>query len=343
MRAELSELARIAAFDVPVMLAGETGTGKSLVARQLHNASARSDKPFVHVNCGAIPESLIEAELFGAEAGAFTGAKSRRIGRFEAADGGTLFLDELDSMPLACQVRLLVALQEKHITRLGSNSPIPVDVRVIAAMGRDPFQAIDAGDLREDLYYRIAVFSARLPALRERREDIPLLATHFLEQTRARYRLPPLRLSETALDHLSAHDWPGNVRELGNTLDRAALLARDGVIERIDFQGRRTPGSAATEAGVLPALELAARRLVDAMEAERVPRALESADAMRAVLLLELAHRLGGRDQAYLFLGQDALVRNRNHNRAFGREVGRLTELADALEEDLRAELAALR
>lgn len=340
MRAELGELARIATFDVPVMLAGETGTGKSLVARQLHHASARAAQPFVHVNCGAIPESLIEAELFGAEAGAFTGAKARRIGRFEDADGGTLFLDELDSMPLACQVRLLVALQEGHITRLGSNDPVSVDVRVIAAMGRDPFEAIDAGDLREDLYYRIAVFVARLPALRERREDIALLATHFLEQTRKRYRLPPLRLSEAALDALTAHDWPGNVRELGNTLDRAALLARDGEITRVDFQGRR--GATATSdagAGAVGPLVMTARRLAAAMEDGKADASLDIANALRGALLLELVRRHGSREAAYKAIGQEALVRNRNHNRAFQRETRALDGLLASLGESLPAEL----
>ncbi|MCB9763209.1 MAG: sigma 54-interacting transcriptional regulator [Alphaproteobacteria bacterium] len=228
---KLTELARVARFDAPILLMGETGTGKSMLARRVHAASARSGQAFVHVNCGALPEALIEAELFGAEEGAFTGARSR-AGRFEAARGGTLFLDELNSMPEACQVKLLVALQEKQITRLGSSRPIPVDARVIGAMN----DLGATGGLREDLYYRLAVFPIRVPPLRERREDIPLLARMVLERTRSRWGLPELRLSTRALAQLDAHPWPGNVRELENVLDRAALLATDGVIESLELR-----------------------------------------------------------------------------------------------------------
>ncbi|MFT7521006.1 MAG: transcriptional regulator with GAF, ATPase, and Fis domain, partial [Kiritimatiellia bacterium] len=268
MQATLGELARVAKFDVPVLLTGETGTGKSLVARQLHAASPRSHMPFIHVNCGALPEALIVAELFGAEHGAYTGTKGRRIGRFEAANGGTLFLDELDAMPLDCQVKLLVALQERRVTRLGSNTPIDVDVRLIAATNRDPHQAILNGVLREDLYYRLAVFVSHLLPLRERPEDIALLTEHFLRQTRERYHLPPIRLAAAAQRTLLSHDWPGNVRELVNTLDRAALLSEDGVIEQLRIHRSSSSSSTPTASGSFTfsdALRQAASLLVTAM------------------------------------------------------------------------------
>ena len=242
---ELAELARVAQFDAPILLTGETGTGKSFIARKVHAASNRSDKPFVHVNCGAIPESLLEGELFGTTKGAFTGATERE-GRFEAADGGTLFLDELDAMPMACQVKLLVALQERWVTRLGANQRIDVDVRIIAAMNRDPFELIEQDKLREDLYYRLAVILTRIPPLRERPEDIPLLAQSVLARSQARYGLPPVRLGDEAAEQLLAHAWPGNVRELENALDRAALTARQGVIESVRLRERARPSLAPT-------------------------------------------------------------------------------------------------
>ena len=247
LREELAELARVARFDAPILLTGETGTGKSFIARKVHQASNRRDKPFVHVNCGAIPESLLEGELFGTTKGAFTGATERE-GRFEAAHGGTLFLDELDAMPMACQVKLLVAIQERWVTRLGSNRRVDVDVRIIAAMNRDPFELIETDKLREDLYYRLAVILTRIPPLRERPEDIPLLAQSVLARTQARYGLPPVRLGDDALDQLLAHAWPGNVRELENSLDRAALTARDGVIEQVKLRSRG-PSSSPAPAG----------------------------------------------------------------------------------------------
>jgi DNA-binding NtrC family response regulator len=339
MQAELQELGRIARFDVSVLLTGETGTGKSLVAKQLHAASARRAGPFVHINCGALPENLIEAELFGAEAGAFTGAQSRRLGKFEAARGGTVFLDELDTMPLPCQVKLLVALQERRIQRLGANTTIPIDVRVVAAMGSDPFEAIDSGRLREDLYYRLAVFVARLPALRERAEDVPLLARHFLAEASQRYGLAPPVLSEAALDQLTQHTWPGNVRELANTIDRAALLARNGRIESVQLRGlRRTrpaaAGSAPT-AGVLEDLARTATAMVEAMERRPELRRLETADVLRGAVLLEATHQRGSVEEALVWLGLESQVRNRNHHRLLRREADKLRQLAAALDQEL--------
>ncbi len=175
-----------------------------------------------------MPESLLEGELFGSEAGAYTGSRGRRIGRFEAASGGTIFLDEIDTMPISGQVKLLVALQERTITRLGSNEPVRLDVRVIAATNADPQAAIAAGRLREDLYFRLAGAALEIPPLSARPEDIPVLAQHILAATVARHGLDPIRLSRRALDRLCAYSWPGNVRELEHVLDRAALLAGDG-------------------------------------------------------------------------------------------------------------------
>jgi len=341
LRAELTELARIARFDVSVLLTGETGTGKSFIARKLHEASDRASGPFIHVNCGAIPEPLIESELFGHKKGSFTGANADKVGKFEAAEGGTLFLDELGSMPLSCQVKLLVVLQEKTITRLGENRSRDINVRVIAAMGTNPFEAIDEGRLREDLYYRIAVFVSNLPPLRRRPEDIPLLASHFLEQSRTRYRLPPIRLSDPALETLLSHDWPGNVRELANTLDRAALLARDGIIESISLQTRSRRRSAEAS-GLLDLLQQTARSMVQAMGTYPELHAYETADLLRSTLLLEAVLQQGGKDAGFAWLGLDSLVKNRNHHRAFRREASRLKLLSETLDEPLNADIAAL-
>ena len=322
MHAALSELARIARFDVSVLLTGETGTGKSLIARRLHAASPRAAGPFVHINCGAIPEALLESELFGHKKGAFTGASADRIGKFEAANGGTLFLDELGSMPLTCQVKLLVALQERAITRLGDSGTVPVDVRVVAAMNTDPSVAIASGTLREDLYYRLAVFVARLPPLRERMEDIPLLARHILENTCARYNLPPLRLSDAALDDLLSHPWPGNVRELENALDRAAVLSRDGTIERIFRQGAHAVSAAApAPRDLVGALEAAAQQLVGELQARDELQDKQTLEVFRGLVLLQAISATGSREDAFRLLGMANLLANRNHHRRLKKEL----------------------
>jgi len=247
LRESLGELKRVATFDVPVLLWGETGTGKSFIARKLHEASKRSGRPFVHVNCAALPGELAESELFGAEAGAFTGARQSRRGKFEAARGGTLFLDEIDLMSIDVQAKLLIAVQDRVVTPLGGNREIEVDVRIIAAMSTDPEDAISENRLREELYYRLATIETYIPPLRERPQDIPLLARNALEMARRQFELPEARLSSPALQQLLAHDWPGNVRELENTLDRAALLSRDGLIEHLQLRKRRRGGTASQE------------------------------------------------------------------------------------------------
>ncbi|WP_399685349.1 sigma-54-dependent transcriptional regulator [Xenophilus sp.] len=213
----------LAATPADVVIYGETGTGKDLVARCLHDRSRRRDGNFVPVNCGGLPENLVDSELFGHEAGAFTGALKRRIGKFEHADGGTLFLDEIESMPLAVQVKLLRALQERSIERVGSNQAVPVDCRVVAASKTDLREASEAGRFRADLYYRLGVAFIELPPLRERREDIPLLFEHFTLQAAQRYGQSAPVPDTQALSALLGHAWPGNVRELRNVADRFVL------------------------------------------------------------------------------------------------------------------------
>ena len=220
LRRQILELARTS---VNVLIRGDTGSGKEQVARCLHDFSSRVAKPFVAVNCAAIPEHLFESELFGHESGAFTGAQGKRIGRIEHADGGTLFLDEVESLPLAQQVKLLRVLQEKTLERLGSNRSIKVDLRVISAAKPDLLEEVRSGRFREDLFYRLNVASVRIPPLRERREDIPLLFEHFVGQTARSHAREATPLLPSELAWLLSHDWPGNVRELINAAQRHAL------------------------------------------------------------------------------------------------------------------------
>ena len=208
--------------DVDVLIWGETGTGKELVARALHQSSPRANAPFVPVNCAALPETLIESELFGHVKGAFTGAHDARVGKFEHANGGTLFLDEIESMPVELQGRLLRVLEDRKIVRLGSNSEIPVDVRVLAATKTD-LQETGSEEFREDLYYRLNVLTINIPPLRDRAEDIPLLMAHFLDQAAIRFKRPVQTLSPEQIHLLTSHAWPGNVRELKNSAMRLAL------------------------------------------------------------------------------------------------------------------------
>jgi DNA-binding NtrC family response regulator len=228
-------LRRAAASRATVLICGESGTGKELAARALHELGPRSGGPFVAVNCAGIPETLIESELFGHERGAFTDARERRIGRFEAASGGTLFLDEIGELAAPVQAKLLRALQERQIDRVGGSAPVPVDVRVIAATHRDLEQEVEAGRFRADLYYRIHVVTLALPPLRERREDIRLLAEHFLTHARAEAGRGPVRIAPRALAALERHPWPGNARELANALERAVALSDRDVLEVEDL------------------------------------------------------------------------------------------------------------
>jgi DNA-binding NtrC family response regulator len=227
MEAMLALARRVAKTDATVLIEGETGTGKELLAKFLHRESGRASGPFVAVNCAALPESLIESELFGHEKGAFTGANGRRAGRFEAATGGTLLLDEVTEIPLGLQAKLLRALQEGEVTRVGSSHPISVDVRVIAVTNRDLRHEVADGRFRQDLFYRLNVVSLSPPALRDRAGDLPLLARHFLLKYAAEYHSRAEGFRPEAMQKLLAHPWPGNVRELENVIQRAVILCGD--------------------------------------------------------------------------------------------------------------------
>jgi two-component system response regulator AtoC len=225
----------VANSNATVLITGETGTGKELVARAIHSQSQRHDKPFIAVSCAALPETLLESELFGHEKGAFTGAYAQKKGKFEIANHGTLFLDEIGEMSANIQVHLLRVLEEKEFTRVGGNEPIKVDVRVISATNRDMKEAVAKGQFREDLYYRLNVVNIELPPLRERREDIPLLAQHFLKKFALENKKEVTDFSPEATDFLLRYDWPGNVRELENAIERAVILAKKPVIEIDDL------------------------------------------------------------------------------------------------------------
>lgn len=220
----------VACTDATVLIRGESGVGKELIADAIHLNSHRKDMPLVKVNCAALPENLIESELFGHEKGAFTGAISQRIGRFEASQGGTIFLDELGEIPLSTQVKLLRVIQQREIERVGSLKPVKVDVRIVCATNRNLEDMISKGLFREDLYYRINVFPLYLPSLRERVNDIPVLANHFIEKFNKRHGRNIKRITSMAIDMLMVYHWPGNIRELENCIERACILSNDGVI-----------------------------------------------------------------------------------------------------------------
>ncbi len=223
-------IGQVAASEATVLVRGESGTGKELVVNAIHENSSRARGPLLKVNCAAIPETLLESELFGHEKGAFTNAMYRRIGRFEEAHGGTLFLDEIAELAPALQAKLLRAVQERSITRLGTNTPTPVDIRLITATAKNLEAAVARGEFREDLYYRLNVVTITLPALRERKQDVPTLVQHFLQRS-----AKPVSITPAALALLCGHHWPGNVRELENTMARALVLARGPVIDRDDI------------------------------------------------------------------------------------------------------------
>jgi len=230
-----SLIARAGPTDANVLILGENGTGKELVARALHRASLRAERAMVTVDLGAISEELIDSELFGHVKGAFTDARADRVGRIEAADGGTLFLDEIGNLPLHLQPKLLTALEQRKVTPVGANKPVPVDIRVIAATNMSRDRLTDEGYFRQDLLFRLNTVEIDLPPLRERREDIPLLVAHFLALYARRYDRPPPELSEAARDALTAHDWPGNVRALRHAVERAVILSNGGPLQPDDF------------------------------------------------------------------------------------------------------------
>ena len=257
--------------DITVLVRGESGTGKELVARSFHLNSLRKNGPFVAVDCAAIPETLVESELFGHERGAFTGATTQRMGAFERADRGTILLDEIGDMPYALQAKLLRVLQEREIQRLGGTASIAVDIRVVTATNKDLERAVEAGEFRQDLYYRIAAFPIVIPPLRERREDIPLLARHLLDKHAARADKSISGISTAAMRLLLQYDWPGNVRELENAIERAVLLETAAVLQAGSLPPRLAPiiaaaGERSTAAAVLPLAEVERQALVHALE-----------------------------------------------------------------------------
>lgn len=273
MRRVLEIAAQVARRDSTVLLTGESGTGKELLAKAIHQNGLREGKPFIAVNCAALPETLAESELFGHRKGAFTGAVSDRAGKFEAANEGTVFLDEVGELPLNLQVKLLRAIQEREIDKIGNPHPVKINVRIVAATNRNLKNLVEDGEFREDLYYRLSVVTIEIPPLRERREDIPLLAQHFLGELRVRYRLPQLALSDEAMDRLCQYDWPGNVRELQNVIERLVVLATGYVINEPDLpeEIRRTEARIGSINLRLPEEGIN----LDAVEKELLLRALE--------------------------------------------------------------------
>jgi transcriptional regulator with GAF, ATPase, and Fis domain len=271
LRKVLFQVDLVADTDATVLVTGESGTGKELVARAIHERSRRRQRPLVTVNCAAIPETLVESELFGHTKGAFTGAVHDRPGRFEAAQGGTLMLDEIGEVPLAMQPKLLHVLQEKEFERVGETRARKIDVRIVAATNRDLAAEVEAGRFRGDLFYRLNVFPIENPPLRDRREDIPLLAEHFIHSSARRLHREPPRLTEAALRQLTTRDWPGNIRELENVIERAVILARDG-------QLRFEPGpAAATPPPPSPSspLPLLSRAAIEKHQRDAIVAALE--------------------------------------------------------------------
>src|SRR5918993_898947 len=243
----VAEAQRVAQTDATVLLLGESGTGKELFARAIHHLSPRRDKAFVAFNCAAIPETLIETELFGHERGAFTGASERRLGKFELASNGTVFLDEVGELPMAAQGKLLRVIEEKVVDRIGGRAPVPVNVRVVAATNRDLRGAVDRGEFRSDLYFRLAVFPLEIPALRERGSDVVLLAKHFAAQLGKELRGREVSLSDEACNELINHHWPGNVRELENAIERACILSDSLILEPADLGLREKAAAADVE------------------------------------------------------------------------------------------------
>ncbi len=268
MAATREKISKLARSQAPVYISGESGTGKELAARLIHTLGPRHDRPFVPVNCGAIPEELMESEFFGHRKGSFTGAVADKAGLFQAADGGTLFLDEVADLPLHMQVKLLRAIQEKAVRPVGAQQEVPVDVRILSATHKDLAALVQAGRFRQDLFYRINVIELHLPSLRERREDIPLLAAHILQRLAETQGLPCPRLSAEALAGLQAYAFPGNVRELENILERALTLCEGGCIGLEDLQLPQAP--AAAETG-----HLSLEPYLDRIEKETILQALQ--------------------------------------------------------------------
>jgi Nif-specific regulatory protein len=289
MRQVYEQIARVAHANTTVLIRGESGTGKELIAHAIHYSSPRAKKPFVKVSCAALPDSLIESELFGYEKGAFTGAESRKKGRFELAEGGTLFLDEIGDINLSTQVKLLRVLQEREFERLGGTEAVKANVRLIAATNQDLEKAIAAGAFREDLHYRLNVFTIGVPPLRERKPDIPLLTDHFLEKYSIEHGHHIKRISTPAIDMLMSYHWPGNVRELENAIERAVLVCDGNVIHP-----HHLPPTLQTAEASGTVADVSLADAVDAYEKTLIQDALKTArgNSSRAAKLLHSTERI---------------------------------------------------
>lgn len=280
-------IGQVAPTNATVLITGESGTGKELVARAIYQNSPRSNKLFIAINCAAIPDNLLESELFGHERGSFTGAMNQRIGKFELGDGGTIFLDEIGEMPVATQTKILRVLQEGEFSRLGNNDPIKTDVRVIAATNKNLPQAVQKGEFREDLFYRLNVVSVNLPPLRERLTDVPALINYFLQKHRAKHPGGPLQMTESALATLSAYGWPGNVRELENVIQRAMVFATGSAIHPMHLPSEIKIAS--NKSGVSGSQDLcgAANTLLEAALAESSSEVLSRIEKALAAIVLQ--------------------------------------------------------
>ena len=304
-----THIRRAAEHDVTVLVTGESGTGKELVARAIHESSARREGPFVTVNCAAIPETLLESELFGHEKGAFTGATSTRAGKFEAAAGGTILLDEIGEMPVTLQAKLLRVLQQRVIERIGSNTPQPVDLRVIAATNRDPAQLMRGNGFREDLFYRLNVLSIQLPPLREHKDDLLLLIQTFLDRFNRQFGKHVQGLTASAVKLLEQHDWPGNVRELENTIQRALVMAEGPYID----ERALPPSILSHRTGMQEGTQTPSKTLEETFDlplSKRVEQIVEENE--RRMIEMALAHTEGHRQRTADLLG---ISRKSLHNK----------------------------
>ncbi|MBX9726609.1 MAG: sigma-54 dependent transcriptional regulator, partial [Rickettsiales bacterium] len=315
MRRTLAMAEQIAPSDASVLITGESGTGKEVIARYIHKKSSRAGKPFIAVNCAAIPGNLMESELFGHEKGAFTGALSRRIGKFEEANGGTLLLDEISEMDIGLQAKLLRAIQEREIDRVGGSKPVKINIRILATSNRDLEAEARKGTFREDLYFRLNVISLHLPKLAERLDDIPPLADYFIEKYSKANGMPTRKLTPAAIDKLKAHTWHGNVRELENIIHRAVLMAQGNVIDDVAIllPARRDMPTAQQPASISPLTvpPAPAATLASTNPAAVAPNTNARNDLVgrtvddveRELILDTLSHCLGNRTQAAQVLG----------------------------------------